>query len=603
VRAVLDLEGLTVAFRHGSDEAVVVSKVAFQLHGGRILGIAGESGSGKSTAALTSIGFPIAHSVRLGGVSRLDEIDLLKAPASALRKLWGRRLAYVAQDASQALSPLMKVGTQLEEPLRLHLGLRGHELEQRATELLKSVGIPDPALARRRYPHQFSGGQQQRIALAIAMACEPRVLILDEPTTGLDVTTQAQIMALIHTLVDGTQTAALMISHDLALLATICDEIAIMYAGEIVEHGRASEIYSSPRHPYSAALIDSVPRIDEEGLVVGIPGMPPRRASGDNCAFVDRCRFAIDRCATIHPALELVSPGREVRCIRAAELGPIESLRVASAAMHSLQNEEELLTVRDLTCSYGGRSAPVVVEHVSFGVGRGETVALVGESGSGKSTVLRAIAGLHPPDSGTIEFSHERLAVRAVHRSRATRKRIQIVFQDPHSSLNPRHRVGDAILRPLQLFRSDLDRAGRRRRLMQLLADVRLDADIADRYPHQLSGGQKQRVALARAFAADPELILCDEVVSALDVSVQASILELLVNLAGVKHTALLFVTHDLAVVHSIADRVFVMRLGRIVESGTARDIFTAPTDGYTRALLAAVPRPLSAGIALGEAR
>lgn len=601
MRAVLELEGLTVAFRNGSEQAVVVSGLSFQLHGGRILGIAGESGCGKSTAALTSIGFPISSSVRLGGTSQLGEVDLLRASAKELRALWGSRIAYVAQDASQALSPLMKIRTQLEEPLRLHLGLRGAELRTRATELLASVGIPDPEGALDRHPHEFSGGQQQRIALAIAMACQPRVLILDEPTTGLDVTTQAQIMALIRTLVDGTKTAALMISHDLALLATICDEMAIMYAGEIVERGKASEIYSTPRHPYSAALIDSVPRVDEAGLVVGIPGMPPREASRIFCAFVDRCRFAVDRCHAVHPELETVALGREVRCLRAAELGPIDSLRVPSSADHSEPLDDGLLVVSDLTCSYGGRPASAVVDRVSFTVGRGETVALVGESGSGKSTVLRALAGLHPPDSGTIEFSRQGLAARAVRRSRAVRKRIQIVFQDPHSSLNPRHRVGDAILRPLQLFRTDLDRAGRRRRLFQLLADVRLDADIADRYPHQLSGGQKQRVALARAFAADPELILCDEVVSALDVSVQASILELLIGLAREKHTALLFVTHDLAVVHSIADRVYVMRLGRIVESGRAMDIFNAPAHQYTRSLLAAVPRPHAAGSIVAE--
>ena len=333
MKAVLDLVGLTVAFPNGSEQAVVVSDVTFQLHGGHILGIAGESGCGKSTAALSSIGFPISNSIRLAGVSQLGEINLLNAPSGTLRKLWGSQIAYVAQDASQALSPLMKIRQQLEEPLRLHRGLRGAELRTRSAELLESVGIPEPEGAMRRYPYQFSGGQQQRIALAIAMSCQPRVLILDEPTTGLDVTTQAQIMALIRSLVEGSNTAALMISHDLALLATICDEMAIMYAGEIVERGKAADIYSTPRHPYSAALIDSVPRVDEAGLVVGIPGMPPRQASKHSCAYELRCRFAVDRCKRDHPRLETISPGREARCLRAAELGPIPSQRFASSAV------------------------------------------------------------------------------------------------------------------------------------------------------------------------------------------------------------------------------------------------------------------------------
>jgi peptide/nickel transport system ATP-binding protein len=602
--AVLEVEGLTVGFQNRREVVVVVKDVSFSLRDGRILGLAGESGCGKSTSVLTAIGYPMPNSVRIAGSAKFKGTDLMRAPIPVLRSMWGREISYVAQDATQALSPLMKIDAQLAEPLRLHLGMRGTALRRRSVELLESVGIPDPDRALRRYPHQFSGGQQQRIALAIAMACKPRILVLDEPTTGLDVTTQAQIVALITRLVSESGIAAVSISHDLALLATICDEISIMYAGEIVESGPAAQVYAGPRHPYSAALIDAVPRVDEALLVVGIPGMPPRRVAEGRCAFADRCRFAQTRCVEGHPDLIQVSPARTVRCVRTSELGFIPSQRLPSAAMRSERSDDDvLLRVEGLRCSYRGRPRLVAVDGISLQVKQGQTTALVGESGSGKSTVLRAIAGLHTPDAGVLEFAGQHLASRAVRRTRSVRRRLQIVFQDPHASLNPRHRVGDIILRPLALFRPDLSWASRRARMFELLADVRLDRDLADRYPYQLSGGQKQRVALARAFAADPELILCDEVVSALDVSVQASVLELLVKLSSERRTSLLFVTHDLAVVHSIASYVYVMRNGEIVEAGTTDEIFNSPQNEYTRSLLAAVPRPHKAGTEGGRLR
>ena len=592
-KPVLDVAGLTVAFRRREGRlATVVSDVSFSLLAGRLTGLAGESGSGKSTAVLTAMGYRMAGSVVLAGTSRLDGIDLLAASPDALRHHWGRIIAYVAQDASQSLDPLIKIGGQLAEPQRLHLGLTGLELKQRSVQLLEEVGIPDPELALGRYPHQFSGGQQQRIALAIAMSCRPRALVLDEPTTGLDVTTQAQVLGLIRRLVRDTGTAAVMISHDLTVLATVCDELSIMYGGEIVERGSAAGIYASPRHPYSAALIDAVPRVDEALLVVGIPGLPPAEVDTERCSFAPRCRFVESRCHEKHPLLASIEPGRLVRCLRADELGPISSRRLVVDRPEWITQPQSLLQVNDVVCAYPGRRAVNVVAGVSLTVDAGETVALVGESGCGKSTLLRAVAGLHSPRSGTIEFSGKSLAARAVRRPPTVRRQLQIVFQDPHSSLNPRHRIGDILGRPLELFRPDLGRRERTARVGELLEEVRLDRALVDRYPHQLSGGQKQRVALARAFAAEPELILCDEVVSALDVSVQASILELLVGLARLKRTALLFVTHDLAVVHAIADRVYVMRSGAIVEEGEAAEIFGHPREEYTRTLLAAVPRP-----------
>jgi peptide/nickel transport system ATP-binding protein len=584
VNSVLEVRGLTVAY----GATVVVEDVDLNLEQGRILGVAGESGCGKSTAALAAIGFRIPGSVRLAGTSTFGAVDLLSAPTAMLRRIWGREISYVAQNAAAALNPLLRVERLLAEPLSLHLRLAGEPLRRRSLELLESVGLPDPELALRRYPHQFSGGQQQRVALAIAMACEPRVLVLDEPTTGLDVTTQAQISKLIDRLVRESGTSALSISHDLVLLATVCDEIAIMYAGEIVERAAAAEVYGATRHPYAAALIDAVPTIDEDTAVVGIPGLPPPQVINDRCAFSDRCRFVIERCRVQHPQLLSVSPRHDARCLRAAELGVLHSQR-RRPLTRGAAAEGALLTVRDLRCTYRDN---VAVDGISFAIALGETLALVGESGSGKTTVLRAIAGLHTPESGEIVFEGAPLPARAVRRRRELRRSIQIVFQNPDSSLNPRHTIGTILDRPLALFRPDQHRAARRKRALELLADVRLDASVLSKYPHQLSGGQKQRVALARAFAAEPKLILCDEVVSALDVSVQASILELLGRLAVEHATALLFVTHDLAVVRSIADRVCVLRGGTVRETGPTALLFSTPANDYTRELLAAVPRP-----------
>ena len=590
----LTVHNLTVGYLDRVNTAevnVVVRDVSFDLHSGRLLGLAGESGSGKSTAALAAIGYKAPGSVLISGRSQLGDVDLLTTSVPELRNIWGGQVAYVAQDASQSLSPLMRVERLLAEPLRLHLGLRGPTLRKRTLALLEGVGITDPESALRRFPYQFSGGQQQRIALAVAMACEPRVLILDEPTTGLDVTTQAQIAKLIDRLVKDSGTAAILISHDLALLGTICDEMAIMYAGEIVEQAPALANKVAPRHPYTAALLDAVPRVDERGLVVGIPGLPATTAVNDCCAFAPRCRFTTDTCRAHHPELSDYGQGHTVRCLRSAELGVLSSQRHPPVASVLGSNANTLLEIQGLVCSYRDSHSPPVVDHVDIRIGGSEIVALVGESGSGKSTALRAIAGLHRPDAGEIIYDGVPLAAQVTKRPRTQHRDIQIIFQDPHASLNPRHTVASIIDRPMSILFPERSASDRRERVYFLLDQVRLDAKIADRYPHQLSGGQKQRVAIARAFAAEPRLLLCDEIVSALDVSVQASILELVAELTSQTGTAVLFVTHDLAVVRAIAERVYVMRSGVILEEGSTDSVFEHPEHQYTIDLLAAVPR------------
>jgi peptide/nickel transport system ATP-binding protein len=590
----LVVQDLTVGYRRAAGAvAVVVRECSFSLQPGRLVGLAGESGCGKSTAALAAIGFRSPGSVILGGSARFGDADLLQLNNRELRRIWGARISYVAQDAGASLSPLRRVGDTLIETLKVHERVWRRDARQRAVAALDEVGIPVPEQALRKYPHEFSGGQQQRVALAVAMICRPDVLVLDEPTTGLDVTTQAQVTRLILELVREKQTSALYISHDLALLGTACDQVAIMYAGEIVERAPADVLFREPRHPYSGALMDSAPRIDAAGAVIGIEGRPPPEVVVDSCAFAPRCRFALDLCRSGHPSLESIAHEHDVRCVRTRDLGVIPPERSSSRLARELALQHEpMLAVEGLFCSYPGQTTHPAVKDVSIHVDPGEVVGVIGESGSGKSTLLRAIAGLHTPDAGSVRFTGVELPARAVKRSRQLRQAIQIVFQNPDASLNPRQTVGSAVERPVALFSPNLDRRQRQMRVRELLEDMRLDPNVATRYPHELSGGQKQRVALARAFAANPSLILCDEVTSALDVSVQASVLELLDELRRSRNVALLFVTHDLAVVRSIADRVCVMQAGEICERAPTEAIFTDADHAYTKTLLEAVPKP-----------
>lgn len=590
---VFDIKGLTVAYESpdGRDN-IVVWQADLTLHAGTIVGLAGESGCGKSTTALASIGYRAPGTKIRAGAAVLDGVDLIKLPTSEVRPLWGKRVAYVAQNASTALNPAMPIGTQLAQPLQLHMDLTDGELKDRQLELLEAVNIPDPPAALKRYPHQFSGGQQQRIAIAIAISCRPDVLLLDEPTTGLDVTTQAKISELLRAIVADTGVATLYVSHDLALLSTVVDRLAIMYAGEVVEVGSADAVGHNPRHPYSRALLAAVPSVRRRRAVDGIPGRPPPSVVMDACAYAPRCPYVIDECRSDHVSMHPVDGGVEARCIRIDE---IEVRPVKQSGVTDHEIGAPFLEVADVTSGYT-RTGPPVVRGVSFEVADGETLGIVGESGSGKSTLLRGVAGLHPPREGSIRLEGDELAPRAVKRPRAVRRKIQLVFQNPDSSLNPRQTVFDIVKRPIRLFRDDVDRGDEQSAVAELLEQVKLPSQVLYRYPGELSGGQKQRIALARAFAAKPSLLLCDEVTSSLDVSVQATVIELLADLSSQFGTSVVFVSHDLAVIRTIANRAIVMRNGEVCEAGDTEQLFTDPEHPYTRGLLSAIPDVEDAG-------
>jgi peptide/nickel transport system ATP-binding protein len=603
VSAALSAAGLSVGYLTHGETRRVVGDVDIRLEPNRIVGLAGESGCGKSTLALALAGFRAPGAVVMGGSVDFDGRRISEASVKELRRIWGARIAYLPQDTSTALNPALRIGKQLAEPLRIHRGLSRAAARTRAVELLTQVDIPGPEQALDRYPHQFSGGQQQRIALALGLACGPEVLILDEPTTGLDVTTQARMNRLILALARETGTATLYVSHNLALLATVCDDLAIMYGGQVVEWVPARDVYLHARHPYTAALIASVPSIHGDRRPAGIAGLPPPVVVDERCGFADRCAFRAEKCMEPIP-LRSIGGGRLARCVRVEELA-LDGAAGTAGTLHEVRlatgGEAPLLEVRDLRCVFRQRRHEVVaVDGVSLGVASGRTLGIAGESGSGKSTLLRALAGLLRPAAGEMFFRGQPLLPSASARRPAVRRAIQIVFQNPDATLNPRHTVYQAIERPLKLFRSDVPARERRAFAADVLRSMRLNPHILDRYPRHLSGGQRQRVALARALVAEPEVILCDEVTSALDVSVQATILELLIELRDRRNMSLVFVTHDLGVLRAIADDAVVMERGSIREEGPIAEVLTRPRDDYTRRLLESVPDPQRARDFLG---
>jgi len=583
---VLEVEGLRIEVEgRGID---IVEEITFDVGAGEVLGLVGESGSGKSTVGVALLGHARRGARIAGGSVRVEGREILGLPAEELRALRGRTVSYVPQDPGAALNPALRIRLQLEETLKAHgFGSSDEDRALRLEEMLDEVLLPHDDQFLRRYPHQLSGGQQQRIGLAMAFACRPRVIVLDEPTTGLDVTTQAHVLETVRSLCDLHGVAAVYVSHDLAVVAALADRVAVMYGGRIVELGPERALFKSSAHPYTRRLVEAIPELSGRHALEGIPGTPPRpghRPPG--CFFAPRCTYAVEQCAAEFPPPARVSERHVVRCFRHEEVLAVGARERRPAAARPQGPSETLIDVQQVDAAHGDRQ---VLFDISLAVRPRECIALVGESGSGKTTLARCIAGLHRNFSGTIEFDGRALPHDARKRDRKTRRQIQYIFQSPYSSLNPRKTIGQIINQPLRLF-FDLDRQQRYARIVSALERVQLGPSVVPRYPHELSGGERQRVAIARALAAEPTLLVCDEVTSALDVSVQAAIVDLLAELQRDMQLGLLFVTHNLALIRTIAEDVAVMSGGRIVESGKVDDVLDSPQQDYTKALLADTP-------------
>jgi peptide/nickel transport system ATP-binding protein len=597
---------LQISYRQQEGWLPVLHCVNFAIERGETFGLVGESGCGKSTVALQLLGYRHPSSRVDGGHIEFGGRDLLTLPRRELDRIRGNRISFVPQNPTTALNPGMRVGDQVSEILLLHKRATDqNQARQRVVELFGLVGLPTPKALVERYPHQLSGGQQQRVCIAMALACDPDLVVLDEPTTGLDVTTQEQIVELLIDLRQRIGLSMLYVTHDLGLLSQIADRVGVMYAGHMVEIAPVAELFHQPRHPYTRGLIGSIPRIDRPDEPVARPlhGLLRRNELPAGCPFQPRCDFAEASCATNHQTLDRVAPGHEVACQRwRALLAPsVAAAGDVSTPRAVAEPEPPLLALDHLSIAYGadggalarflGAAPFVAVRDLDLAIARGETLALVGESGSGKSTVARAVSGLLRPHAGQVLLHGQKLAGLVRERSGEQRREIQYIFQNPDASLNPRTKIATILARPLEMF-FDLDRRATRERVLEALADVRLDAGYAERYADQLSGGERQRVAIARALIAQPTLLLCDEVLSALDVSVQANVLDLLRRLRAEHHVAMLFISHDLAVVRSIADKIGVLFQGQLMELGRTADIFSPPFHPYTHSLLMAVPDP-----------
>jgi peptide/nickel transport system ATP-binding protein len=606
----LEVTDLTVSIPTESGTIEAVRGISLAIEPGETIGIVGESGSGKTMLALSLLGL-LPRAAQTAGSIRLDGDELLGASQAQWRRVRGDRIAMVFQDPMTALNPMYTVGWQVAECVRLHRRADKKAAWQRAVGLIEAVGLPEAALIARRYPHELSGGMRQRVVIAMAIANEPELLIADEPTTALDVTVQAQILDLLRSIRAQTGAAMILISHDLGVVAGVADRVLVMYAGKAAEVGGTDDVFASPAMPYTAGLLASLPSLDQRtDRLASISGTPPTGMGyGPGCAFVPRCPMAAEVCAT-QPPLISVGQAHLSACHFADEFSrssrqlawaprrpdePSAEPRDAALADHGVASNGVVLTVSGLTKSFrvrgaGFRSVVTVqaVAGVDLELRAGRCLALVGESGCGKSTLARLLLKLDEPTSGSITLNGQELAGLSDNEMRGLRRQIQMVFQDPYSSLNPRLSVGEIVGEPLLVHKI----AGRAARVRELLASVGLDPASSVRFPGEFSGGQRQRIGIARALALAPKTIVLDEPVSALDVSIQASILNLLRDLQREQNMAYLFIAHDLAVVRQVADEVAVMYLGVIVEQGPADEIYASPEHPYTRALLSAVPVP-----------
>ena len=609
----LEVENLHVHFVTTRGVVRAVEGISYKVKPGETVALVGESGCGKSVSSLAIMQLLAKPAGRIvAGRILFQGRNLLDLSEDEMREIRGRDIAMVFQEPMSSLNPVLTIGFQIMEPLLIHLNMTMAAARARAGELLKMVGMPDPERRLDQYPHQFSGGMRQRVMIAIALSCNPKLIIADEPTTALDVTIQAQILKLMKDLSRELGIALVVITHNLGIVARYADRVNVMYAARLAEQGTATAVFAKPLHPYTAGLLRSVPRLDRPRgrKLETIDGLPPNLLEPPpGCRFAPRCAAKIDRCEREVPPLAQVEPHRYSACLRAGEMarvGPaglgLQSASPQSPATKSLDKTKPLLAIRDLKTYFEvgagiqvfkrARSEVRAVDGLSFDIFRGETVGLVGESGCGKTTVGRTLLRLEEATGGKFLFEGIDVTRAEGQRLKDYRRKIQVIFQDPFSSLNPRMTIGEIIAEPMHVYKLVPDGKAARAKVAELLAQVGLFDYMAERYPHELSGGQRQRVGIARALAMQPSFIVCDEPVSALDVSIQAQIINLLEELQLKFGLTFLFIAHDLAVVRHISDRVIVMYLGKVMEIADRDALYAEPLHPYTRALLDAVPIP-----------
>jgi oligopeptide/dipeptide ABC transporter ATP-binding protein len=602
----LTVEDLRVWFYTDAGIVRAVDGVAFDVRPGETVGIVGESGSGKSVTAKSIMRLLEDPARIVSGAIRFRGKDMVTVSEVELRDIRGAEIAMVFQDPMTSLNPVLRIARQLIETMTAHKRFSVREARDRGADLLARMGIANPTTAMHGWPHQFSGGMRQRVMLAMGFSNTPSLIIADEPTTALDVTIQAQILDLLRGLNRDLGTAVILISHDLGVIAEMCSRVLVMYAGEVVEEGSPADLLSDPRHPYTWALLHAAPRLDEAGgpdrRLTTIEGQPPDpRAWPEGCRFRARCPFAIDAC-TQHPDLLPVGPDRRSRCWVTQRGDALHAPAVSHVFVEHPERTQAspLLEVSDLVQHFplpktgflDQQRVLRALDGVDLMVRTGETVGLVGESGSGKSTLARLVMRLDTPTAGSIRFEGQDIASSGQAAIRPLRRRLQMIFQDPYASLNPRMTVRQILEGPILLHRLASDAAALRRRVIELLDLVGLPAAAMERYPHEFSGGQRQRISIARALAVEPAFIVGDEPISALDVNIQAQILNLMIGLQERLGLTYLFIAHDLAVVRHISDRIYVLYLGKVMETAPAEALFVRPLHPYTNTLISAIPIP-----------